>query len=88
LVFNRTYAQPVLERELRIGERAMSLEALIVLIIVGAIAGWLAGQIVKDDRRRGPAVHHRPGKKGLIPPVARRLSYRDRSSRADSPAEP
>jgi uncharacterized membrane protein YeaQ/YmgE (transglycosylase-associated protein family) len=25
----------------------MSLEALIVLIIVGAIAGWLAGRIVK-----------------------------------------
>ena len=25
----------------------MALEALIVLVIVGAIAGWLAGQIVK-----------------------------------------
>jgi len=25
----------------------MALESLIVLIIVGAIAGWLAGQIVK-----------------------------------------
>ena len=33
--------------ESRFGENAMSLEALIVLIIVGAIAGWLAGIIVK-----------------------------------------
>jgi uncharacterized membrane protein YeaQ/YmgE (transglycosylase-associated protein family) len=31
----------------RLGENAMSLEALIILIIVGAIAGWLAGIIVK-----------------------------------------
>jgi uncharacterized membrane protein YeaQ/YmgE (transglycosylase-associated protein family) len=29
------------------GEDAMALEALIILVIVGAIAGWLAGQIVK-----------------------------------------
>jgi uncharacterized membrane protein YeaQ/YmgE (transglycosylase-associated protein family) len=30
-----------------IGGKAMSLQALIILIIVGAIAGWLAGIIVK-----------------------------------------
>jgi uncharacterized membrane protein YeaQ/YmgE (transglycosylase-associated protein family) len=30
-----------------LGENAMSLQALIILIIVGAIAGWLAGLIVK-----------------------------------------
>jgi uncharacterized membrane protein YeaQ/YmgE (transglycosylase-associated protein family) len=47
LVFNRTDPQPLPESEPRIGEVTMALEALIVLIIVGAIAGWLAGQIVK-----------------------------------------
>jgi uncharacterized membrane protein YeaQ/YmgE (transglycosylase-associated protein family) len=31
----------------QLGEDAMSLEALIILIIVGAVAGWLAGLIVK-----------------------------------------
>jgi uncharacterized membrane protein YeaQ/YmgE (transglycosylase-associated protein family) len=29
------------------GEDAMDLQGLIILIIIGAIAGWLAGQIVK-----------------------------------------
>jgi uncharacterized membrane protein YeaQ/YmgE (transglycosylase-associated protein family) len=29
------------------GEDAMTIEALIILLIVGAIAGWLAGLIVK-----------------------------------------
>jgi uncharacterized membrane protein YeaQ/YmgE (transglycosylase-associated protein family) len=29
------------------GEDVMSLEALIILIVVGAVAGWLAGMIVK-----------------------------------------
>jgi uncharacterized membrane protein YeaQ/YmgE (transglycosylase-associated protein family) len=29
------------------GENVMTLESLIVLLIVGAIAGWLAGQIVR-----------------------------------------
>ena len=46
LVFNRTDPQPP-PGALRTGEDAMALEALIILVIVGAIAGWLAGQIVK-----------------------------------------
>jgi uncharacterized membrane protein YeaQ/YmgE (transglycosylase-associated protein family) len=29
------------------GENLMALESLIILVIVGAIAGWLAGMIVK-----------------------------------------
>lgn len=46
-MFNRTDPQLLPESEPRIGGVTMALEALIVLIIVGAIAGWLAGQIVK-----------------------------------------
>jgi hypothetical protein len=41
LVFNRT------DRGRHRGRDAMALEALIILVIVGAIAGWLAGLIVK-----------------------------------------
>ncbi len=35
----------------------MSLESLIILLVVGAVAGWLAGAIMK---RKGPALtgHH------------------------------
>jgi len=46
LVFNCTQRRPPGARR-DLGEKAMSLEALIILIIVGAIAGWLAGIIVK-----------------------------------------
>jgi uncharacterized membrane protein YeaQ/YmgE (transglycosylase-associated protein family) len=46
LVFNPTQRPPPGARR-DLGENVMSLEALIILIIVGAIAGWLAGLIVK-----------------------------------------
>ena len=29
------------------GETVMTLEALIIWLVIGAVAGWLAGQIVK-----------------------------------------
>jgi uncharacterized membrane protein YeaQ/YmgE (transglycosylase-associated protein family) len=45
-VFNRSQRPPPGARR-DLGENAMSLQALIILIIVGAIAGWLAGIIVK-----------------------------------------
>lgn len=32
---------------LSIGEKTMALEALIIWLVIGAIAGWLAGQIMK-----------------------------------------
>jgi uncharacterized membrane protein YeaQ/YmgE (transglycosylase-associated protein family) len=34
-------------RAFRVGENAMALEAIIIILIVGAVAGWLAGQIVR-----------------------------------------
>jgi uncharacterized membrane protein YeaQ/YmgE (transglycosylase-associated protein family) len=42
----RLRAQPPLLRRIR-GESEMGIESLIVLLIVGAIAGWLAGVIMK-----------------------------------------
>jgi uncharacterized membrane protein YeaQ/YmgE (transglycosylase-associated protein family) len=47
LVFNRTDRGRHRGRVANLGENAMALEALIILVIVGAIAGWLAGLIVK-----------------------------------------
>jgi uncharacterized membrane protein YeaQ/YmgE (transglycosylase-associated protein family) len=47
LVFNRTDRRSPSGARRDLREDAMSLEALIILIIVGAIAGWLAGIIVK-----------------------------------------
>jgi uncharacterized membrane protein YeaQ/YmgE (transglycosylase-associated protein family) len=47
LVFNRTDRGRHRGRAANLGENAMALEALIILVIVGAIAGWLAGLIVK-----------------------------------------
>jgi uncharacterized membrane protein YeaQ/YmgE (transglycosylase-associated protein family) len=31
----------------RAGEEVMALEAILIILIVGAVAGWLAGQIVR-----------------------------------------
>jgi hypothetical protein len=47
LVFNRTDRGRHQGRDANLGENTMALEALIILVIVGAIAGWLAGLIVK-----------------------------------------
>jgi hypothetical protein len=47
LVFNRTDRGRRRGRAANLGEKVMALEALIILVIVGAIAGWLAGLIVK-----------------------------------------
>jgi uncharacterized membrane protein YeaQ/YmgE (transglycosylase-associated protein family) len=47
LVFNRTSAAALRKARRYSGDEAMTLQALIILIIVGAIAGWLAGVIVK-----------------------------------------
>jgi hypothetical protein len=47
LVFNRTDRGRHRGRAANLGENAMAPEALIILVIVGAIAGWLAGLIVK-----------------------------------------
>jgi len=47
LVFNRTDRGGHWRHAANLGENAMALEALIILVVVGAIAGWLAGLIVK-----------------------------------------
>jgi uncharacterized membrane protein YeaQ/YmgE (transglycosylase-associated protein family) len=47
LVFNRSDRRSPSGACRDQGEDIMTLEALIILIIIGAIAGWLAGQIVK-----------------------------------------
>jgi uncharacterized membrane protein YeaQ/YmgE (transglycosylase-associated protein family) len=46
LVFNRASSGGRWGPSL-LGEDVMSLEALIILIVIGAVAGWLAGMIVK-----------------------------------------
>ena len=43
----KTVAGATLKSPARKGENAMPIESLIVWLIVGAIAGWLAGIIVK-----------------------------------------
>jgi uncharacterized membrane protein YeaQ/YmgE (transglycosylase-associated protein family) len=47
LVFNCTVGDGRRGRVATWGRNAMSVESLIILIIIGAIAGWLAGVIVK-----------------------------------------